>query len=89
MPGKEYIERVAMIKFVKENTPNIKGDTTMRCVVRAMEAACAATEVVAVVRCKECRYLMFSDHLGECSRGHLGIVSPDDYCSRGVRRDKV
>ena len=25
---------------------------------------------------------------GECGRGYLGIVRPDDYCSRGRRREK-
>lgn len=44
-------------------------------------------DAVEVVRCKDCKYLMFSDCYGECSRGHMGIVSPDDYCSRGERKD--
>lgn len=34
-----------------------------------------AVDGVEVVRC------------GECRRGYLGIVSPDDFCSRGERRD--
>lgn len=41
-----------------------------------------------VVRCKDCRYLMFSDCYGECSKRHLGIVDPNDFCSRGERRKK-
>ena len=45
---KEYIERGALIEFVKQNTPNIDGDTTMQCVERAMKAAPAA-DVVPVV----------------------------------------
>ena len=44
---KEYIERGALIEFVKQNTPNIDGDTTMRCVERALKAA-PATDVVEV-----------------------------------------
>lgn len=40
-----------------------------------------------IVRCKECRHLMFSDMYGECGRGYFGIVSPNDYCSRGERKD--
>ena len=40
-------------------------------------------DVVPVVRCKDCKHLMFSDCYGECSRGYMGIVSPDDYCSYG------
>lgn len=40
-------------------------------------------DAVPVVRCKDCKYLMFSDFYGECGRGYMGIVSPDDYCSKG------
>lgn len=44
-------------------------------------------DLVEVVHCKNCKYLMFSDFYGECSKGYMGIVSPDDYCSRGERKD--
>ena len=41
-----------------------------------------------VVHCSDCLYLMFSDCYGECKRGYLsGIVRPDDYCSRGERKE--
>ena len=40
-----------------------------------------------LVRCKDCKYLMFSDCYGECGAGHIGIVRPDDFCSRGIRKD--
>ena len=46
-----------------------------------------AADVVEVVRCKDCKFLMFSDFYGECSNGHMCIVSPDDFCSRGIRKD--
>lgn len=36
---KEYVEKVSLIKFAKQNIPNINGDTTMRTVVRALKAA--------------------------------------------------
>lgn len=39
-----------------------------------------------VVRCKECKHLMFSDCYGECGKGHMGIVRPYDFCSYGERR---
>lgn len=45
MSEKEYIERGALIEFVKQNTPHIDGDTTMQCVERAMKAAPAADVV--------------------------------------------
>lgn len=43
----------------------------------------------AVVHCRDCRELMFSDCYGECRKGCLaGIVRPEDYCSRGVRKEE-
>lgn len=35
------------------------------------------------IRCKDCKYLMFSDCYGECRKGIFGIVSPEDSCGRG------
>lgn len=42
-----------------------------------------------LVRCKECCHLEITGCYGECGRGYLGIVRPDDYCSRGRRREKA
>lgn len=39
-----------------------------------------------IVKCKDCEYLMFSDCYGECSKGYMGIVSPYDFCSNGMKR---
>lgn len=44
-------------------------------------------DVVPVVRCCDCKHLMFSDCYGECSKGYMGIVSPNDYCSYGEREE--
>ena len=44
-------------------------------------------DAVPVVRCLECKYIMFSDCYGECSKGYLGIVRPDDFCSYGERKE--
>lgn len=41
----------------------------------------------AVVHCKDCQHLMFSDCYGECGAARMGIVSPDDFCSRGERKE--
>ena len=42
------------------------------------------------IRCADCQHLMFSDCYGECDRGYIsGILSPDDYCSRAVRRKEA
>ena len=42
---------------------------------------------VEVVRCRECKHLMLSDCYGECGKGHMGVVRPDDFCSRGERNE--
>lgn len=47
----------------------------------------ALSDCEKVIRCKDCKYLMFSDFYGECSKGYFGIVTPDDFCSRGERKD--
>ena len=45
------------------------------------------SQAQSVVHCGECEYLMFSDFYGECKKNHLnGVVSPNDYCSRGKRK---
>lgn len=48
-----------------------------------------SVDAVEVVRCKDCKYLMFSDCYGECGKGHMGIVSPYDFCSYGERKEGV
>lgn len=60
------------------------------CAEEAREAIknAPAADVEAVVHCKDCRYLEFSDFYGECGRSYLGVVRPWDYCSRGARRNK-
>ena len=45
-------------------------------------------DYVPAVRCKDCKYLMFSDFYGECYKGYMGIVSPDNYCSYGERKEE-
>ena len=44
-------------------------------------------DAVEVVRCRDCKHIMFSDCYGECGKGHMGIVRPDDFCSRGERKE--
>ena len=46
-------------------------------------------DIAQVVRCKDCKYLMFSDCYGECRAGYLGIVKPDDFCGRGKKERKI
>lgn len=46
-----------------------------------------AMSVEEVVYCKNCKHLMFSDFYGECTKGYMGIVQPNDYCSKGERKE--
>lgn len=73
----EYIDRDELIKGRVENDP-----------VRIAALCAPAADVTPVVRCRDCRYLMFSDCYGECRRGNLGMVRPDDYCSYGERGEQ-
>ena len=46
-----------------------------------------SADVAPVVHCKDCKHLMFSDCYGECGAARMGIVSPDDFCSYGERKN--
>ena len=39
------------------------------------------------ITCLNCKHLMFSDCYGECGMGYMGVVRPDDFCSRGERKE--
>ena len=56
--------------------------------IDAKQIADAPTvDAVEVVRCLDCKHLMFSDCYGECDKGYMGVVRPDDFCSRGERKE--
>ena len=57
------------------------------CRFETMIREALAIDAVPIVRCRECKHLMFSDCCGECDKGHMGIVRPDDFCSRGERKE--
>ena len=89
---KEYIERdifinnelIPLVKTLDLCHPKQKKGVLMA-ISKLKEAP--AADVVEVVRCKDCKFLMFSDFYGECSNGHMCSGSPDDFCSRGSRKD--
>nr|DAO88787.1 MAG TPA: hypothetical protein [Caudoviricetes sp.] len=87
---KEYIERETTIKELEKMPAYFEsGDIRYGIIVAIdiLKKQTPAADVVEVVRCKDCKFLMFSDFYGECSNGHMCIVSPDDFCSRGIRKD--
>ena len=63
----EYIEREALIEFIKQNTPNINGETTIECVERAIRTHPTA-DAVEVVRCNDCKFATELDKHCELNR---------------------
>lgn len=94
---KKYIEREAYSKALKDLISDSDGRTNYeKGYIQGLATAngilldeqqTPTADVVEVVRCKDCKYLMFSDFYGECSQGHMGIVYPTDYCSIGKRKE--
>ena len=82
-----YIERETALEFVLNNTPHINGETTMKCVERAIKAIPAA-DVVEVVRCKDCKWwTKQTDSMqGRCA---LSVHYPTGYwyCYNGERSE--
>jgi hypothetical protein len=78
---KKYIDRDALLKDICGNDPSHMEDYYFNAIANA-----PAADVVEVVRCKDCKHLMFSDCYGECSKAYLGIVAPWDFCSYGERK---
>lgn len=49
---------------------------------------CPTVDAVPIVRCGKCKYLYIKDLCtGACSHNMCGVVSPNDFCSYGVRKD--
>lgn len=84
----EYIEREKVIEIAKDeyysDFHRSMADLTS---LRELLEDTPAADVVEVVCCKNCKYLMFSDFYGECTKGYMGIVQPNDYCSKGERKE--
>lgn len=80
---REKVLEIAKDKYYSDFHKSMADLTSLRELLEDTPAA----DVAEVVRCKDCKFLMFSDFYGECSNGHMCIVSPDDFCSRGIRKD--
>ena len=81
-----YIEREKTLEFVLNNTPHINGETTMKCVARAIKEVPTA-DVVEVVRCKDCVDKHTYNGSLRC-RITGRLTFEDSYCSRGERIEK-
>ena len=84
----EYIEREKVLEIAKDeyysDFHKSMADLTS---LRELLEDTPAADVVEVVCCKNCKHLMFSDFYGECTKGYMGIVQPNDYCSKGERKE--
>ena len=46
-------------------------------------------DLVTVVRCKDCEYLGVKDFAyGYCKHNMCGIIYPNDYCSKGIKKER-
>lgn len=91
MAEKEYIEKGSLLKHFDDVINNKFGDADFKKAAWGFSIyvdKMPAADVAPVVRCKDCKYLMFSDCYGECSRGYLGIVRPDCYCCYGEKKER-
>lgn len=91
----KYYNADTLLEFVKNNTPTIDGQTTMKCVERAIKEAPTA-DVVEVVRCKDCKHYCLSDFRKPeehrwCEQICNGDYYPEptDFCSYGERTIKM
>jgi len=82
----EFYNAETLLEFVKQNTPHIDGETTMKCVERAIKEAPTA-DVVEVVRCKNCKHFIatepphckyHTDNAGYCDEACW--VTEADFC---------
>ena len=76
-----YIDKEIVLKTITDIMSDCKVVHKHRALNRNIK------QIPELVHCKKCKYLMFSDFYGECSKEYLGIVQPNDYCSRGERKD--
>ena len=94
--AKEYIERDAVLKRMEERLAALRreyGDYDLY--TDGVEEGCVAVEdattadVVEVVRCGECKSWcrISNGKAGTCKGKVQGVTKPDDFCSRGERRD--
>ena len=76
-----YIDKEIVLKTITDIMSDCKIVHKHRALNRNVK------QIPELIHCKNCKYLMFFDFYGECSKGYMGIVQPDDYCSRGERKE--
>jgi hypothetical protein len=82
---KEYIDREAVCAEIDKGDLLVGNNAEW---AKEIVHRTPTADVAEVVRCKDCKHLMFSDCYGECSKAYLGIVAPWDFCSYGERKEQ-
>lgn len=83
-----YIERKVVINKVNEIPAHFNSGDIRYGIEIAIQAIkdTPTADVAEVVRCKDCKHLMFSDMYGVCSQAHMRFVRLKDFCSYGERK---
>ncbi len=88
----EFISRTEALKDFEENNTRNPHWTPQR--VKTFLLRQPAADVAEVVRCRDCEYVRptVNAHTGEqvgiwCALHDILNVSPDDYCSRGEKKE--
>lgn len=80
----EYIERSEAIEFIKHNTPNINGETTVKCVVRSLKNVPAAD----VAEVKHGKWISYGLRNPQCSLYRNYNIEKSRFCPKcGARMD--
>ena len=87
----KYILRSGAIDAIKRNSGTLytrEAEFLLRRVILLLKNAPAA-DVVPVVRCKDCAHFgkLLRNGLHACCLYVMPYCRPDDFCSRGVRKD--
>lgn len=82
----EYIERAAAVKSVlrMRRPENSVAQNRMLSIIQMDMLKLPAADVAPVVRCKDCKHY---DIGGSCIICGFQSRRPDDFCSRGERKD--
>ena len=87
----KYYNSDTLIEFVKQNTPNLNGETTIECVERAIKETPTA-DVEEVVRCIDCKHSVYLNYCSinkyKCKRIVTNpLFGADFYCKHGERKE--
>ena len=84
----EYIDKEKLLQKLSRMIEYCKNDNKVNGLTALFQVCdaimdCPTADVVEVVRCKDCKYFSEIQHCGV-----LGFCEPNEYCSRGERRNE-